>query len=127
MSTYYKIDESVTSRRDLDPEMKWVVTNIANKLQIPPEMLPPEGYTFSVANVAAEMGLPPTTTFYRFRMLAEMKILKEIGTKTTSHGVVVIYAADGERFGKLLVGRNWCAGWIIEKGASEKANFIPSG
>jgi len=104
MSTYYTIPESVTSRTDIDPELKWVITNLHNKLQIPPEKLPNGIYTFSVSNVATEMGIAATTIYYRFRMLAEMKVLKEIGTKRTSHGLAVIYAADGERLGKLLSG-----------------------
>ncbi len=105
MSTYYNTEESVSSRTDFDATMKWVITNIANKLQIPPEKLRPKGkYTWSVSNVAAEMGLKATTTFYRFKMLEKLKVLKEAGTIRTTHGECVIYEADRELFGKLLSG-----------------------
>lgn len=120
MSTYYTIPESVTSRTDIDPELKWVITNLHNKLQIPPEKIPNGIYTFSVGNVAAEMGIPATTLYYRFRMLVEMKVLKEIGTKRTSHGVVVIYAADGERLGKLLSGEMTVPDGLLKKVREKK-------
>lgn len=104
MSTYYNTTEAVTSRADFDATMKWVITNIANKLQIPSERLPNGKYTWSVSNVATEMGLPPTTTFYRFKMLEKLKVLREIGTKRTTHGECVIYDADRGVFAKLLSG-----------------------
>jgi hypothetical protein len=104
MGTYYTTDESVTNRTDIDATMKWVVTNIDNKLRIPPEKLPDGKYTWSVSNVVAEMGLPYSTTYYRFKMLERLKVLTERGTIRTTHGDVVIYDADRDVFSKLLSG-----------------------
>lgn len=102
--TYYTIPETFTNRQDIDPIMKLVIINIYNKLQIPKDKLTEGVYTFSVSNVASEMGLKQPVTFNKFAVLEKLKLIKRTGTKITTHGEVVLYIADSEILEKILNG-----------------------
>jgi hypothetical protein len=102
--TYYTITEQLTVRTDIDWFLKAVLINIVNKLEIPKEKLNGLEYTFSVSNVAIEMGINTKTTFVRFSILEKLKAIKKCGTKITTHGEVVLYHADKDIINQIVSG-----------------------
>lgn len=105
---YYNTKESFTMRTDIDCYMKWILTHMDSKLQIPPEDLQdaiiPGKYTFSVSGVSKCLGFPLTTTQSRFKVLEKIDIIRNIGTANTTHGTIVIWDVNREKFKKVMNG-----------------------
>jgi predicted transcriptional regulator len=103
--TYYTVTEQFTARTDMKWNLKAVLINIINKVQIPKDMLNgQEFYTFSVSNVSQEMGIPESTTSDQFKILEKLGVLKFSGTKITSHGKVKLFIAESDILSKLITG-----------------------
>jgi hypothetical protein len=101
---YYNVGEDFTSRIDIDPTLKWILTNMINKLRIPKEMLPDGEYTFCASNVAKEMGLDRKTTYNKFKALEALNLITNAGELITTHGKVIKYRVHSENFEKLISG-----------------------
>lgn len=103
--TYYTMTEQLTARTDMKWNLKAVLMNITNKVEIPKEKLNGQDfYTFSVSNVSAEMGMPESTTSDQFKILGKFGVIDFVGTKITSHGVVKLYKADMGVLSKVVSG-----------------------
>jgi|GEM_PF-3711521 len=107
-AAYYNVKESFTSRTDIDPYLKWILTHMDSKLRIPPERLKdafiPGKYTFCVSQVSKALGLLRATTQNKFKLLERLKIIHIVGTRITDSGEVVVWDVNRPRFKKLMGG-----------------------
>lgn len=103
--TYYTMTERLTARTDMKWNLKAVLINIINKVEIPKDKLNgQEFYTFSVSNVSQEMGIPESTTSDQFAILKGVGLFSFVGTKITSHGIVKLFKAEMDILSKIISG-----------------------
>ena len=104
--TYYTMTEQLTARTDMKWNLKAVLVNITNKVQIPKDKLNGQIFIlFSVSSVSQEMGMPESTTSDQFAILQRSWVAYICWNQDDqSHRKVKMFKAELDILSKIISG-----------------------